>query len=392
MEELLFAWWRLKRLPGVGNMTLNQLREQLSSPDELLHCRADTLMTLGLKPALAQRWEQETSSDHTFDALLDWCRRPEQGVLLAGTDDFPESLAALPDAPLFLWWRGLLDTLEFPAIAMVGSRNPSPYGREWATQCAADLARAGYCVASGLAIGIDGAAHQGALQQGRTLAVLGSGIDVVYPKRHGKLMQAIAANGLLLSEFPLGTEPRASHFPARNRIVSGLCRAVVVVEAGLPSGSLITAKLAAEQGREVMAVPGMVSNPLSRGCHQLIRDGAVLVESAEQVLQEIEGFQLAPPPQRVLQPGKTARRSARASDQVPGQMSGQAQERASAKTAETALKSAPVPVEHIDFNTTSVDVIAIRSGLSITELLGRLFELEMEGWVSKEPGGYRRLR
>lgn len=382
MEELLFAWWRLKRLPGVGNITFNQLRQQLSSPSELLQLGADQLVSLGLKPELAERWERETGSDPTFDHLLHWSAQPNQGVLLAGTDGFPDALAVLDDAPTFLWWRGLLDTLEYPAIAMVGSRNPSPYGREWATQCASELAQAGYCVASGLAIGIDGAAHRGALQQGRTLAVLGSGIDVVYPKRHGGLMNEIAANGLLLSEFPLGTEPRAPHFPARNRIVSGLCRAVVVVEAGLPSGSLITAKLAAEQGREVMALPGMISNPLSRGCHQLIRDGAVLVESAEQVLQEIEGFQLAPPPQRVMGRGTSGTRQRQVSTAQP----------ATPAPRPVASGKVPIPVEQIDFNTTSVDVIAIRSGMAITDLLVSLLELEMDGWVSKEPGGYRRLR
>ena len=382
MEELLFAWWRLKRLNGIGNVTLNQLRHQLSSADELLECSADTLVSLGLKPELARRWQQETGSDAEFDALIRWTDQSGQGVLLAGANDYPESLAALSDAPTFLWWRGHLDTLEFPAIAMVGSRNPTPYGKEWAMQCAADLAKAGYCVASGLAIGIDGSAHTGALQQGRTLAVLGSGVDVVYPKRHSGLMNQIADNGLLLSEFPLGTEPRAPHFPARNRIVSGLCRAVIVVEAGLPSGSLITARLAAEQGREVMAVPGMVSNPLSRGCHQLIRDGAVLVESAEQVLQELDGFQLVPLPQSRAKAGsrQTAVRSA--ADVTPSGFN----------TVPASSTHAPVPVEHIDFNTTSVDVIAIRSGMPITELLGTLLELEMEGWVSKEPGGYRRLR
>ena len=383
MDELLFAWWRLKRLPGVGNITLNQLRLQLSSPSELLQLTSDHLLALGMKPELADRWERETDTDKDFDRLLTWSAHPNQGVLLAGTDGFPESLAVLDDAPTFLWWRGELDTLEYPAIAMVGSRNPSPYGREWAMQCAADLAKAGYCVASGLAIGIDGAAHKGALQQGRTLAVLGSGIDVVYPKRHGGMMNEIAANGLLLSEFPLGTETRAPHFPARNRIVSGLCRAVVVVEAGLPSGSLITAKLAAEQGREVMAVPGMVSNPLSRGCHQLIRDGAVLVESADQVLQEIEGFQLVPSPNRKMGQSNTSAwqhsKSTHRTDAVTT---------ASKPTAEKP----PNPVEQIDFNTTSVDVIAIRSGMAITELLGTLLELEMDGWISKEPGGYRRLR
>lgn len=383
MDELLFAWWRLKRLPGVGNITLNQLRLQLSSPSELLQLTSDHLLAFGMKPELADRWERETDTDKHFDRLLTWSAHPNQGVLLAGTDGFPESLAVLDDAPTFLWWRGELDTLEYPAIAMVGSRNPSPYGREWAMQCAADLAKAGYCVASGLAIGIDGAAHKGALQQGRTLAVLGSGIDVVYPKRHGGLMNEIAANGLLLSEFPLGTDPRAPHFPARNRIVSGLCRAVVVVEAGLPSGSLITAKLAAEQGREVMAVPGMVSNPLSRGCHQLIRDGAVLVESADQVLQEIEGFQLVPSPNR-----KMGQSNASARPHNRGTLRTDAVTTASKPTAEKP----PNPVEQIDFNTTSVDVIAIRSGMAITELLGALLELEMDGWVSKEPGGYRRLR
>ena len=166
---------------------------------------------------------------------------------------------------------------------MVGSRNATPYALEWAQATAAELAKAGVTVVSGLALGIDGAAHQGAISAGSTIAVLGSGVDVIYPQRHVGLAQMLVGKGLLLSEFELGFAPQPPNFPSRNRIVSGLSLGVVVVEAALKSGSLITAKLAADQGREVFALPGAVTNPLSHGCHQLIRDGAVLVQNAAEV-------------------------------------------------------------------------------------------------------------
>ncbi|MCY0965283.1 DNA-processing protein DprA [Parathalassolituus penaei] len=357
-QSLYRAWWRLARLPGVGTVTLSELRQNLQSPYDLPDQGVDLLAAAGLNPAACERWLHDASLDQGFDVLLNWCLQPGQGVLLAGMDHYPEALAALSDAPTFLYWRGQLALLDMPCVAIVGSRNPTPYARDWAFQCGRDLAAAGVCVVSGLALGIDGAAHEGALSTGTTIAVLGCGADVAYPKRHNNLMQRIAHQGLLLSEFAPGTQPLAAHFPARNRIVSGLCQAVVVAEAAVKSGSLITARLAASQGRDVMALPGAVTNPLSHGCHQLIRDGALLVQNASEVLEGVGIFQL------------------------------------SVTHAPDSVVCMPVPelVTLVDYQGTSVDVLAIRSGLAIAQLLPRLMEYELDGWLQKQAGGYRRLR
>ncbi|MDP2607736.1 MULTISPECIES: DNA-processing protein DprA [unclassified Oceanobacter] len=369
MDERLAAWWRLRQVRGVGVTTLYQLREQLGSLDALLACTPDELLALGLQPAAVQQYQQQPLTD-VFYALLDWQAEPGQGVLTCDDSRYPTALASLSDAPLWLYWRGNPALLQQPLVAMVGSRNPTPYARDWARQCAADLAQAGVCVVSGMALGIDAAAHQGALDSGgSTVAVLGCGADVVYPKRHRQLYNRIRQQGLVLSELPAGTQPQASFFPGRNRIVSGLCQAVVVVEAAIKSGSLITARLAAQQGREVMALPGAVTNPLAAGCHQLIRDGALLVRDAEDILQELALFDLTAPPAPV-----SASSTATA-------------------TPTTASPAAPALVTELDFaSTTSLDVLAIRTGESVSSLMANLLELELEGWLVQEPGGYRRLR
>ncbi len=358
-DELLLAWWRLAQLPGVGTVTLNELRTRLGDPRELLKTSPEQLVALGFSPEAAQRWASDSRLSEGFATLQSWRQQKRCGVLLAGMAPYPDILAALPDAPLFLYYHGDTSCLQQPMIAMVGSRNPTPYGLEWAQQTGRDLAAAGVTVVSGLALGIDGAAHQGAVQTGRTLAVLGSGVDVIYPQRHLGLAQMILQQGLLLSEFMPGTAPQAHHFPSRNRIVSGLSLGTVVVEAASKSGSLITAKLAAEQGRDVFALPGVVTNPLSHGCHQLIRDGAVLVQSAADILQELN---------------LTA-------DTQPGLFD-----------SPTSTDPLPALLVHIDYTATSPDVIAIRSGLGMAQLLPELLDLELQGWLKQVPGGYLRAR
>lgn len=358
-DELLLAWWRLTQLPGIGPVAINELRTRLGDPRELLHTSSEQLVALGFNPEAARRWATDASLNDGFAALQAWRQHKHCGVLLAGMEPYPDILAALPDAPVILYYHGDLACLQQPMIAMVGSRNPTPYAREWTQQTARELAATGVTVVSGLALGIDGAAHQGALESGRTVAVLGSGVDVIYPQRHLGLAQMIMHKGLLLSEFAPGTAPQPSHFPSRNRIVSGLSLGTVVAEAASKSGSLITAKLAAEQGREVFALPGAVTNPLSHGCHQLIRDGAILVQNAADILQELQ-----------LNPGAQ-----------PGLF-------------DAAVASDPVPalLVHIDYTATSPDVIAIRSGLGMARLLPELLDLELQGWLQQVPGGYLRTR
>jgi len=216
---------------------------------------------------------------------LETARRLRIAAIGWGEARYPPLLAATPDAPVVLWVRGQADLLATPSIAIVGSRAASPYGLEVAERLAAEVAAYGFTVVSGLARGIDSASHRGALAAGgATVAVLGSGVDIVYPPEHGALAREIAERGVLVSELAPGTPPRAFHFPLRNRIISGLSRAVVVVEAAARSGSLITADCALEQGREVMAVPGSVLNGRHGGCHALVRDGAALVETGADIL------------------------------------------------------------------------------------------------------------
>jgi DNA processing protein len=270
-----------------------------------------------------------------------------------GHPAYPPLLASIPDAPFILWLKGLASCLSKPAVAVVGSRAATPYGLEAASRLAGDLAAAGVLVISGLARGVDSAAHRAALAAGGdTVAVLGSGVDVIYPPEHQRLAVEVAAHGAVVSEFPPGTPPVAFHFPARNRIISGLSQAVVVVEAAERSGSLITAGFALEQGRDVMAVPGSVLSGRHRGCHALIRDGAAVVESAEDVLAELRTSFLAC---SVPTPEPTA------SDPILGTMA---------------------PGESYD-----VEALGRETGLSPAQLLPRLLELELRGVVRRIDGG-----
>jgi DNA processing protein len=266
---------------------------------------------------------------------------------------YPVSLTTIADPPFVLWVRGAVDALNAPAVAIVGARAASAYGLAVAERLAEDLARTGLVVISGLARGVDSAAHRGALSSGRTVAVLGSGIDVVYPPEHGPLMRDIAACGAVVSEVVPGTPPKRSFFPLRNRIISGLSRAVVVIEAGEKSGSLITARCALEHGRDVLAVPGNVLSGRNRGGHALLRDGARIVESADDVLEEL---------------GMTMRATMAA-----GPSDGAVRD---------PIVSCLTPGEPTD-----LDVIAERSGLSPARLLPRLFELELRGAVARVGGG-----
>jgi DNA processing protein len=266
---------------------------------------------------------------------------------------YPVALTTIVDPPPVLWTRGSIDLLQHPSVAIVGARAATPYGLSVAARLAADLAAAGLVIVSGMARGVDSAAHRGALDaSGPTIAVLGSGADVVYPPEHEALADAIAASGLIVSELVPGTPPLPMFFPLRNRIISGLSRAVVVIEAGEKSGSLITARMALEQGRDVLAVPGNVLSGRNRGAHGLLRDGAKIVESADDILEEL-GM-------------RGAGLGASAGSALP----------------DDPVLASLAPGEPID-----LDAIAERTGLSATRLLPRLFDLEMQGWVTRVGGG-----
>jgi DNA processing protein len=298
-----------------------------------------------------------------------WLASANHRLLLLGSPDYPQRLAEIPDAPLALWTVGAhIELLASPQIAVVGSRNPTGGGRATAEMLANFLSACGIAVVSGLAVGIDAAAHRGALQApGGTVAVLGSGPDEVYPRENASLGAEIAVNGLLVSEYAPGTRPRRGHFPQRNRIIAGLALGTLVVEATRRSGSLITARLARDYGREVFAVPGSIQNPLSRGCHALLRDGAALVEEAADVLREI-----APQIEPIYL--------------------------ANAARVATKIESVHVDplraklLDALGFEPTTIDALTTRVGLTAAELSSMLLPLELEGHVEALPGGrYCRL-
>ena len=280
------------------------------------------------------------------------------GVVAWNDPRFPSALLAITDAPPALWYRGALEVLNAPAVAIIGSRAASPAALETAAQLGSDLAASGITVVSGLARGVDSAAHRGALRSGRTIAVLGSGIDRIYPREHATLADAIARDGLIVSEYPPGTAPLAFHFPMRNRLISGLSRAVVVVEANEKSGSLITAACALEQGREVMAVPGPVLSGRNRGAHALIRDGAKIVESADDIVDEL---------------GWTGPLVAPGSDEP--------------SSGRSMTSSDPLLLTMQAGQAYDLDGLAIVMGVSGVRLLPLLLELELHGKVLRIEGG-----
>jgi DNA processing protein len=337
----LSVWYRGSRLRMVEQ--LRRGRSDLTF-ESVIDAVADTPPPANLSSLLRRR----------AAAALASARRLGIDAVPWGHARYPVLLAPIPDPPLVLWMRGDASAFDQPSVAIVGSRAATSYGLEAASRLAGDLAAAGALVVSGLARGVDSAAHRGALAAGgRTAAVLGSGVDVVYPPEHGGLCEAIAADGVVLSEWPPGTAPLPFHFPARNRIISGLSLAVVVVEAAEKSGSLITAGCALEQGRAVMAVPGNILTGRHRGCHALIRDGAAVVESAEDVLAELRSSSLRP----------AAREGA-------------------ARAPADPLLACMQPGESYD-----VESLGRETGLTAPQLLSKLLGLELQGVVRRVDGG-----
>lgn len=291
-----------------------------------------------------------------------WLAQSHNRVISAGSDDFPELLGQLTDAPESLYVSGNIDVLHLPAIAIVGSRNPTRAGMQNAFEFARHLGGCGFVIVSGLAQGIDTAAHKGALAANApTVAFLGHGIDIIYPAANTALAGEIIESGALVAEFPLGSPPRREHFPQRNRLISGISLGTLVIEAARRSGSLITARLAGEQGREVFAIPGSIHNPLARGCHELIRQGARLVESADDILNE-----LAPLINHVMQ---------NQADTAP------------ARAEQVRDPDYQSLFDALGFDPASVDQIAEKSGLTIGQVSSMLLILELEGEVESLHGG-----
>jgi DNA processing protein len=298
----------------------------------------------------------------------EWASQPDHHIIESSSGDMPELLKQIPGPPQRLYVIGNKDALHLPALAIVGSRNPTRGGTQNAYEFAKHLGRSGFCIVSGLAQGIDTAAHEGALDgAAMTVAFLGHGIDQIYPASNANLAKRIAENGALCSEFPLGAKPRREHFPQRNRLISGLCLGTLVVEAAKRSGSLISARLASEQGREIFAIPGSIHNPLSRGCHQLIRQGAKLVESAADIVDE-----LGPLVKHLLQTiDESTTPSSHATDDD-----------------EDYQKL----LEALAFDPVTSDELVETSGLTIDQVSSMLLILELEGKIEAIAGGrYSRL-
>ena len=356
--EELRGWLKLIRCPGLGAGPLVELVQRYGSAEAALAAGRSGWSAVGVPRAT---WDAlEALDPQQIDADLAWCSEPRRGLIPVTDPRFPQHLREIASCPPALFYRGDADLLRLPQIAIVGSRNATPQGLETALGFAAELARRGLTITSGLALGVDGEAHRGALSaQGHTIAVCATGLDRVYPSRHRALAGEIDRLGLLVSEFAPGTAPRRDHFPRRNRVISGLSLGVLVVEAAQESGSLITARLGAEQGREVFAIPGSIHNVMARGCHRLIRQGAKLVETVDDILEEI-GSQVgewlrAAPDQPAAAP-ESAHRHQRLLD---------------------ALGDGP----------RAVDELVGPSGMSIDQLGAALLELEVEGRIATAAGG-----
>lgn len=357
------AWLRLARTPGIDAIAASALLGRLGGPARFLAADPALLADCGVGPAgIRSLLEPDVAG---LERDLAWLETPGHGLLVADDPHYPRQLHATPGMPPALFVAGSLTALSLPQLAIVGSRAASAGGSETAFDFAACLAAAGLAITSGLATGIDAAAHRGALAAGGiTLAVCGTGLDRIYPADHSGLAAEIAAHGALISEFPVGTPPLAANFPRRNRLLSGLARGVLVIEAAARSGSLITARLAGEQGREVMAVPGSIHNALARGCHRLIRDGAALVETPADVLAVLG----------LRAPAATGNTATEIMDQ-PGKSGGQLD------SAEEILLNA------LGFEPADLDRLVERTGFPAHAVASMLQLLELDGRVESLAGG-----
>lgn len=349
------AWASLQLLPGVGGRALIELLRSLGGPVEVLSASRANL-SRQVPPEVATAIEQGPDRE-ALERTLEWLAVDGHALITWDDADYPRALLSLPDPPPVLHFAGRRELLNRPGLAIVGSRNATAQGLDNAEAFAGAISNANVTIVSGLAVGVDAAAHRGGLAgPGSSVAVVGTGLDRVYPAANRDLAHRLADSGGLLSEFALGTPPLPGNFPRRNRLISGLSRGVLVVEANLRSGSLITARLAADQGREVFAIPGSIHSPLSKGCHKLIKDGAKLVETAQDVLEEL-GISLAPNPSSAV------------------------------GTAGALAGDAGLVLAALGYDPTNVDVIAERTSLAAEAVTVALLQLELDGQISSLPGG-----
>lgn len=352
------------RTPGIGSKSFLKCLA-FCPPEQLFSSPRETLLKLGLRTQSIDAIKKPDWAVIEQDLL--WLAQQNNHILLYTDENYPSQLKEIPDPPPIIFARGDIDLIHFPQIAIVGSRNPSHDGIQIATDFASSLANTGFTITSGLALGIDAASHRGALAaHGKTIAVAGTGLDRVYPAAHKELATEIANNGVLISEFPPGTTAKANHFPRRNRIISGLCVGLLVVEAARKSGSLISARMALEQNREVFAIPGSIHNPLARGSNALIKEGAKLVETTQDILDELSHF--FQPPTVQNEPVAVNMQSNLDAEQ------------------QTLLN-------YVMFSPTSIDQLVNETEFSVEKIASHLLILEVQGYISATNGGnYTRIK
>ena len=348
-DASLKAWLALSLVRGLGGEAARRLLKEFGSPEAVFAASSLSLQAF-IKPDVRNAISLGIQ-DSVIQTTLDWLTDDNNHIVTLADSEYPQTLLTISDPPLLLYVKGRIDLLNQAAFSIVGSRHATPQGVNNAAAFAQALSSAGLCIISGMAHGIDAAAHQGGLKaEASSIAVVGTGLDKVYPAANRELAHELARLGAIVSEFPLGTPPIATNFPRRNRIISGMGLGCLVVEASLQSGSLITARLAMEQGRDVFAIPGSIHSPQSKGCHALIKQGAKLVESAQDIIEELGGVLAITPSEKLI------------------------------------VNNLPI-MEHLGNDPISLDSLSSLSGLTVSELSAMLLTLELDGIVSTLPGG-----
>jgi DNA processing protein len=361
MTSDIESWVALSMIDGLGDESIRKLLGVFGSPAKILSASPAELERV-VKRKVAGSLTRGANSEKVI-AALKWLDDPVNSIITLADADYPPLLLNIADPPPLLYLKGRRELLNPPMLAIVGSRNATPQGLASAEAFAEAASNAGLCIVSGMALGVDAAAHRGGLRgRASSIAVVGTGLDIVYPGRNRNLAHLLAERGALISEFPLGTPAIGSNFPRRNRIISGMSRGCLVVEAALESGSLITARQALDEGRDVFAVPGSIHSPLSKGCHALIKQGAMLVEAIEDILVEF-GHEPS----------------------IPGAGVSDA--------AGKPIVQDPVLLKHLGHGISDIDTLCISTGLTVETVSAMLLSLELDGVVASLPGGrYQRLR